>query len=67
MCLFLTALLRDDRITLDEYGIEIREFCVRFLWVVEAADVLPCARKVLTVDVSTTFLLKMVRGYDDRV
>jgi len=39
MCLFLTALLRDDRISLDEYGIEIREFCVRFLWVVEAADV----------------------------
>lgn len=41
MCLFLMALLRDDRISLDEYGIEIREFCVQFLWVVEAADVLP--------------------------
>lgn len=41
MCLFLTALLRDGRIGLDEYGIEIREFCVSFLWVVEAADVLP--------------------------
>ena len=39
MCLFLTALLRDGRIGLEEYGIEIREFCVNFLWVVEAADV----------------------------
>ena len=39
MCLFLTALLRDGRITLDEYGIEIREFCLLFAWVVEAADV----------------------------
>jgi hypothetical protein len=39
MCLFLTAMLRDGRIGLDEYGIEIREFCVPFLWVVEAADV----------------------------
>jgi len=37
MCLFLTALLRDGRISLDEYGIEIRGFCVNFLWVVEAA------------------------------
>src|SRR5271163_500892 len=60
MCLFLTALLRDDRISLDEYGIEIREFCVRFLWVVEAADVLYFARKKsLTIDVSTAFLLKL--------
>jgi hypothetical protein len=41
MCLFLTALLRDGRIGLDEYGIEIQQFCVNFLWVVEAADVLP--------------------------
>ena len=41
MCLFLTSTLRDGRITLDEYGIEIREFCVHFLWVVEAADVSP--------------------------
>jgi len=39
MCLFLTALLRDGRISLDEYGIEIREFCVNYLWVVEAAEV----------------------------
>lgn len=39
MCLFLTALLRDGRIDIDEYRIEIREFCVNFLWVVEAADV----------------------------
>jgi hypothetical protein len=39
MCLFLTALLRDGRIDVEEYGIEIREFCVNFLWVVEAADV----------------------------
>ena len=39
MCLFLTALLRDGRIDVGEYGIEIREFCVNFLWVVEAADV----------------------------
>jgi hypothetical protein len=41
MCLFLTALLRDGRIGLDEYGIEIREFCVNYLWVVEAAEVTP--------------------------
>ena len=39
MCLFLTALLRDGRIGLDEYGIEIQEFCVNNLWVVEAAEV----------------------------
>jgi hypothetical protein len=39
MCLFLTALLRDGRIGLEEYGIEIREFCVNYLWVVEAAEV----------------------------
>lgn len=39
MCLFLTALLRDGRIDIDEYRIEIRGFCVNFLWVVEAADV----------------------------
>ena len=60
MCLFLTALLRDDRISLDDYGIEIRGFCVRFLWVVEAADVLYFAwKKSLTIDVSTAFLLKL--------
>ena len=39
MCLFLTALLRDGRIDIDEYRIEILGFCVNFLWVVEAADV----------------------------
>ena len=39
MCLFLTSLLRDQRIDIDEYKIEIRGFCVNFLWVVEAADV----------------------------
>jgi CCR4-NOT transcription complex subunit 11 len=39
MCLFLTALLREGRIGLEEYGIEIREFCILFSWVVEAADV----------------------------
>jgi len=39
MCLFLTALLRDGRIGLADYGIEIREFCVNYLWVVEAAEV----------------------------
>jgi hypothetical protein len=39
MCLFLTALLRDGRIDADEYVIEIRGFCVNFLWVVEAAEV----------------------------
>lgn len=39
MCLFLTALLRDGKIGFEEYGIEIREFCVNFLWVVEAAEV----------------------------
>ena len=62
----MTALLRDDRITLDEYGIEIREFCVRFLWVVEAADVTLPLRMGLTVDVSTAFLLKCL-GKNDRV
>jgi hypothetical protein len=41
MCLFLTAMLRDGRIGVDEYGVAIREFCVKFLWVVEAADVFP--------------------------
>ena len=41
MCLFLTALLRDGRIDIEEYRIEIRGFCVNFLWVVEAADVPP--------------------------
>lgn len=39
MCLFLTSLLRNGLIGLEEYGIEIREFCVHFAWVVEAADV----------------------------
>lgn len=39
MCLFLTALLRDGRIDVEEYAIEIRAFCVNFLWVVQAAEV----------------------------
>jgi len=31
--------LRDGRINVEEYAIEIRGFCVNFLWVVEAAEV----------------------------
>lgn len=50
MCLFLTALLRDGRIGLEEYGIEIREFCVNYLWVVEAAEVTPPQTNTLVLD-----------------
>jgi hypothetical protein len=65
MCLFLTALLRDDRISLDEYGIEIREFCVQFLWVVEAADVL-CPEGIADYRCIDSFLIE-TSGKDDRV
>ena len=58
MCLFLTSLLRDGRIDVDEYGIEIREFCVNFLWVVEAADVLVTVLMMLMIVVSTIIGLR---------
>ena len=59
MCLFLTALLRDGRIDIDEYRIEIRGFCVNFLWVVEAADVSSPWKSNLTLVISTNFELKL--------
>ena len=65
MCLFLTALLRDDRISLDEYGIEIREFCVQFLWVVEAADVI-CPEEIADYRCIDSFLIE-TSGKDHRV
>jgi hypothetical protein len=43
---------------LDQYGVEIRGFCVNFLWVVEAADV-PAYSSWLMVVVSTN--LKLAR------
>jgi hypothetical protein len=60
MCLFLTALLRDGRISLDEYGIEIRGFCVNFLWVVEAAAVL--AWKTWLMVVVSANLVELTRS-----
>ena len=39
MCLFFESLLREGKIELEEYRLEIREFCLKFVWNVDAATV----------------------------
>ena len=39
MCLFFESLLREQRIDVEEYRLEIREFCLKFSWNYEATNV----------------------------
>jgi len=41
MCLFFESLLREQRIDVEEYRLEIREFCLKFSWNYEATNVSP--------------------------